>query len=77
MERPFNLGEPQDATAEKEPAPTPSPRAKLQTARYQPSVQPKSLQEQARDLGGPGSVAYAPVSAGYQQAGDLNQRALY
>ncbi len=78
-ERPFNLGEAQEvASAESPPAPLPAPRAKLQTARYQPSLQPKSLQEQARDLGSPGTMAaYAPASAGYQQTSDINQRALY
>jgi hypothetical protein len=82
-ERPFNLGEPQEVAAadlQTGPAPAQSPKskAKLQTAHYQPSQQAKSLQEQARDLGGPGSMAaYAPVSAGYQQTTDLNQRALY
>jgi rare lipoprotein A len=82
-ERPFNLGEPQEvAAADDQAAPASAPssksRAKLQTAHFQPSQQPKSLQEQARDLGGPGSMAaYAPVAAGYQQTTDLNQRALY
>ena len=81
--RPFNLGEPQEVAAadvRAAPAPTPSSKskAKLQTAHYQPSQQPKSLQDQAHDLGGPGSMAaYAPVSAGYQQTTGLNQRALY
>ena len=81
--RPFNLGEPQEVAAadvQAAPAPTPSSKskAKLQTAHYQPSQQPKSLQDQAHDLGGPGSMAaYAPVSAGYQQTTGLNQRALY
>jgi rare lipoprotein A len=80
IERPFNLGEPQDATAEKELSPAPSPKARVQTARYQPSpsLKPKSLQEQAHDLGGAGSVAaYAPTTAGYQQAAGLNDRGLY
>src|SRR6516225_7450077 len=69
-ERPFNLGEPQEvAAADIQTAPAPAPssksKAKLQTAHHQPSQQPKSLHDQARDLGGPGSMAaYAPVSAG-------------
>jgi hypothetical protein len=79
-ERPFSLGEPQEVAAadtQAASAPSSKSKAKLQTAHYQPSQQPKSLQDQARDLGGPGSMAaYAPVSAGYQQT-DLNQRALY
>jgi hypothetical protein len=50
-------------------------KAKLQTAHYQPSQQPKSLQEQARDLGAPGSMAaYTPAAT---QTSELNQRALY
>ncbi len=79
MERPFNLGEAQEvASAESPPAHTSAPKAKLQTAGYQPSQQPKSLQEQARDLGGPSTMAaYAPAATGYQQTSDLNQRALY
>jgi rare lipoprotein A len=80
-ERPFNLGEPQEVAAadgQAAPAPSSKSKAKLQTAHYQPSQQSKSLQDQARDLGGPGSMAaYAPISAGYQQSSDLNQRALY
>ena len=79
--RPFNLGEPQEfAAADVQAAPVPAApssksKAKLQTAHYQPSQQPKSLQEQARDLGAPGSMAaYTPAST---QTSDLNQRALY
>jgi rare lipoprotein A len=82
--RPFNLGEPQEvAAADVQAAPAPASsssksKPKLQTAHYQPSQEPKSLQDQAHDLGGAGSMAaYAPVSAGYQQTRGLNQRALY
>jgi rare lipoprotein A len=81
VERPFTLGEPQEvAAADMHAAPisagsSSKSKAKLQTAHYQPSQQPKSLQEQARDLGAPGSMAaYAPAST---QTTDLNQRALY
>jgi rare lipoprotein A len=79
--RPFNLGEPQQvAAADVQAAPVPTAassksKAKLQTAHYQPSQQPKSLQEQARDLGAPGSMAaYTPAAT---QTSELNQRALY
>jgi rare lipoprotein A len=76
--RPFNLGEPQQVAAadvQAAPVPTPKSKVKLQTAHYQPSEQPKSLQEQARELGAPGSMAaYTPAST---QTTDLNQRALY
>jgi rare lipoprotein A len=82
--RPFNLGEPEDVVPE---PPTQSPAAlqpqkpRLQTARYEPSLQPRSLQEQARDLGGAVSTgavsAYAPVREGRAPMPDVQSRSLY
>jgi rare lipoprotein A len=63
MSRPFSLGEGQDA--QQPPAGQPiaahPQKKKQQSARNDMSLQPRSLQDQARDLSGGPISAYAPV----------------
>jgi rare lipoprotein A len=84
VSRPFNLGEQEEDVV---PAPPTSRSAavqrttpRLQTARYDSSLESRSLQDQARDLAarqGTGPVsAYAPLQQGYSQLPDVQSRSL-
>ena len=81
--RPFSLGEMQDAQdvantpAGNRSAAVQAQKPKVKTARYEPSSQPKSLQEQARDLGASPISAYAPMRDGHAPAPIANGRGLY
>jgi rare lipoprotein A len=63
MSRPFSLGEPQDVEAASvaQPVAAQAQKKRLQSARYDPALQPRSLQAQARDLGDGPISAYASV----------------
>jgi rare lipoprotein A len=82
--RPFNLGEQEEDVVPSPPASRSAAarpaKPPVQTARFDPSMQPRSLQDQARDLAaaertGPIS-AYAPVREGYSQLPDVQSRSL-
>lgn len=77
--RPFNLGESQDVVPEPagQPATAQTQKPRLQAARYEPSAQPRSLQEQARDLGAGPISAYAPMRESYPLVSDVQSRGLY
>jgi len=82
--RPLNLGEQEDVVpppASSQSAAAQPAKPRLQAARYEPSLQPRSLQEQARELTaglGTGPIsAYAPVQERYSPLPDVQNRGLY
>jgi rare lipoprotein A len=79
MSRPFSLGEPQDveATPVAQPVAAQSQKKKLQSARYDPALQPRSLQAQARDLGDGPISAYASVRDGAAAVPAMDVQALH